>query len=124
MRLLVCGDRNWNDRKAIYRQLDRWLAAYPNEHLVLIEGGARGADAIAGTWADDRGIEHLRFPADWKRYGRGAGPVRNRQMLNEGHPSLVFAFHNDLDASKGTRDMVECARQAGVLVRVFASSSP
>jgi len=48
----------------------------------------------------------LEFPARWDLYGRAAGPLRNSQMLKEGKPNLVIAFHDNLDSSKGTKDMV------------------
>jgi hypothetical protein len=58
------------------------------------------------------------FPADWEQYGRAAGPIRNQQML-EAKPDRVFAFHEDLEHSKGTGDMVRRARKAGVPVEVI-----
>ena len=47
-----------------------------------------------------------RYPADWDRHGRQAGVIRNRQMITEGNPNLVVAFHADIERSKGTKDMV------------------
>jgi hypothetical protein len=79
---------------------------------VLIEGDARGADRIAGEWADLRDIEHIKFTADWKKFGRPAGPIRNEQMLREGKPDLVIA----LPGSRGTAHMVRIAREASVRV--------
>ena len=85
-----------------------------------MHGGARGADSIAGEEAKEFGLTVLAFSADWRRYGRAAGPIRNLQMLEEGKPDLVIAFHADLDHSKGTKDMVEQARKAGIKVEVQA----
>jgi hypothetical protein len=79
---------------------------------MMIEGDARGADRIAGEWADLRGIEHVNFSADWKKLGRTAGPIRNEQMLREGKPDLVIA----LPGGRGTAHMVRIAREAGVRV--------
>ena len=55
-----------------------------------------------------------KYPADWTRYGYAAGPIRNQQMLDEGRPSLVLAFHNDFEHSKGTKDMIDKARKANI----------
>mgnify|MGYP001570460813 CR=1 FL=1 len=117
MRVLVCGSRDWTDPEPILRE----LRALPPGEVVVIHGAAQGADTIAGVAA-----RHLQFrvevyPADWKRYGRAAGPIRNRQMLLVGRPDVVLAFHRDIDASSGTKDMVRQARRAGVPVRVFAA---
>ena len=83
---------------------------------MVIHGAARGADTIAADLAKGMGMKVLPFPAKWDRYGRAAGPIRNRQMLWEGHPDVVHAFHTDLEASNGTADMVKQAEKAGIPV--------
>lgn len=85
----------------------------------LIEGEAKGADSIARDCAKYLGMIVLPFPAQWKKYGgrgRGnpAGPIRNQQMLDEGKPNLVVAFHNNIDKSKGTKDMLNRTKKAGI----------
>lgn len=117
MRVLVCGSRDFDDRAAIGNRL--WVLMARIGPFTVIEGDARGADRIAGEWADLMGVPHLRFPADWKRYGRAAGPIRNQQMLDEGRPDLVLAFTHDITTSKGTKDMVTRAQQAGLPVYIF-----
>lgn len=112
MRVLVCGSRDWNDFETIHRELERLSPE------VVITGGCRGADAIAHTWAKRRGIDAPEFRANWKAYGRAAGPIRNVQMLEEGKPDLVLAFHDNLAASKGTRDMCDQALRRGVRVTI------
>ncbi|NLX94715.1 MAG: DUF2493 domain-containing protein [Rhodopirellula sp.] len=109
MRFLVTGGRNFADRDFLFATLDRLRA----EHgfTLLIHGDARGADRLAGEWARDRGIQILACPADWKRFGRGACPKRNRQMLAE-KPDLVVAF----PGGSGTSHMVIIAEEAGVKV--------
>lgn len=119
MRLLVCGDRNWTDREYLYESLDAVHSSYGVE--VVIEGEARGADILGRFWAKDRGIPVQPYPADWDQYKKAAGPIRNREMLNDGKPDAVIAFHPDILNSKGTRDMVNVARKAGVPVRVLPS---
>jgi len=84
----------------------------------LIEGEARGADSMARDIALARGWEVIRVPADWVKYGRGAGPIRNQQMLDMG-PDQVWAFHDNLACSKGTLDMVRRSKRAGKDVKYF-----
>lgn len=83
-----------------------------------MHGGATGADDMAGACAEfaDSITEVIVVKADWKQYGRAAGPIRNQQMI-DCHPDLVLAFHNDLEHSKGTKDCVNRARKAGIDVR-------
>jgi len=110
MRVLVCGGRAFADRALLESALDRLFALRPFD--VLIEGDARGADRLAGAWAEARGITHLVFKADWDAHGAKAGPIRNQQMLDEGKPDLVVAFHG----RSGTAHMKRIARAAGVAV--------
>lgn len=98
--------------------------------LTVVEGGARGADRCAGRWAAaarSRGVGWLRIDADWRRYRRAAGPIRNGWMLayllqarDLGHAVGVLAFHDDLERSRGTANMVGIAEAAGVPVKRFA----
>lgn len=113
-RVLVCGDRNWHDRQYLYGKLDD-IDTFAGI-TTIIEGEAPGADTFAREWAEERGVTVEQYPALWDRYGRAAGSVRNRQMLMEGKPDLVVAFHEDLARSKGTADMVRQASRAGVEV--------
>lgn len=76
---------------------------------------------MAKAVAQSQGYTVESYPADWKRYGRAAGPIRNRQMLEEGKPDLIIAFHSNLAESRGTANMVKIARKAGIEVRVFTS---
>lgn len=111
MKVLICGDRNWRDEAAIASCID----ALPLG-AIIIQGEARGADKIAGRLAAKKGFHVMSFPANWNRYGKAAGPIRNRQMMQEGSPHLTVFFHNNLRQSKGTRDMVKVSVDKGVPV--------
>ena len=110
MRVLVCGGRDFADFAMACRTLDELHAETPIS--VVIHGAARGADTMAESWARSRGVAYERYPADWDRDGRAAGPIRNRRMLVEGKPDLVVAF----PGGRGTANMVEQAAKAGVRV--------
>lgn len=121
MRLLVCGDRKWTDERAMARKLK------PVIHLieVLMHGDADGADKLSAVVARQLGLPEEKikaFPADWDTFHKAAGPIRNQQMLTEGRPTDVYAFHHDLSKSKGTRDMVMRARKVLPFDRVWVSS--
>lgn len=111
MRVLICGDRNWDNEQIIRETLEHLIILY-GENLILIEGEARGADSISAEMAEDLGMSEdriKRFPAKWKIYGRAAGPIRNKEMLRRGKPDLVIAFNNDIAKSKGTKHMLRIA---------------
>lgn len=127
MRVLVSGDRNWDDEKIIRTILVGFASC--DYETVVIEGDAKGADKIAGDWArgcesspsntyeDGMGlVTDACYPADWETYRKAAGPIRNKQMLVEGKPDIVLAFHDDLENSRGTGNMVNIASEVGIPV--------
>lgn len=118
MRVLVCGARDYHDKGKVWRRLDELKRLYPTT-LVIIEGEARGADTYAREWAEKYLSPNYlkKFPAQWKIYGRGAGPLRNKQMLEEGKPDLVLAFGGK--GGTGTNHMISIAKRAGVPVREY-----
>jgi hypothetical protein len=110
MRLLVCGGREFNDFAAVSDELT-WLSG-SHSIDVVIHGGARGADTLAGEWAKLNRIPIQVYRADWGKHGKAAGPLRNKQMLVEGKPDMVLAF----PGGRGTANMIAQAREAGVTV--------
>lgn len=113
MRVLICGSRDWIDREAIRS----WLSKLQDwGYDTVVEGEAKGADSIARDEAKAMGFKVIPFVAQWGEYHKAAGVIRNQQMLDEGKPSLVLFFHYNLQQSKGTKDMVDRARRAGIQV--------
>lgn len=110
MRILVCGGRNYDPLK-VEDYLNEYFKYRPRPDGV-IEGGATGADTGARRWGRNNQIPVQTFPADWDGYGKSAGYIRNKQMLDEGQPDLVMAF----PGGKGTSNMIEQAKKAGVEV--------
>lgn len=128
-RVLICGDRNWGklsvpNQPYALKSLQVIIDALSKVHQekgveAVIEGEAAGADTMGRIAAERLGIEVLKFPADWRKHGKSAGPIRNRQMLTEGKPTLVLAFHQFIENSKGTKDMVNAARKEGIPTEVI-----
>ena len=108
-RILICGDRNYKD----WIKVQDYLNTIPRT-AIIIHCGARGADRLAGNLATSLKMKVIKFPAEWDKYGKGAGLIRNQQMLDEGHPDLVIYFHKDIENSKGTKDMAMRAITKGI----------
>lgn len=125
MKVLVCGSRTLTDPKpmdvilyGLWRPLltDYGKAAKRDGVMTVIEGGAKGADALAAFWAQSHeGVTWIQCPANWAQDGKAAGPIRNQRMLDRNEPDLCLAFvDKPLAQSKGTADMVARARKANV----------
>jgi len=120
-RILICGDRAWKNRESVARVLEQMVKKYGRENILVIEGGAEGADSIGREEALRLGITVCTFHANWKWFGKAAGPIRNTKQLKWGRPDRVYAFHKFLPNSKGTKDMVKKAEAKGVKVLVRTS---
>lgn len=116
MRVLICGSRGWKDSRpinALIAGLDV-LAEAAGEELVIIHGDAKsGADKLADSLGRQWGAEVIRVPADWDRYGKAAGPIRNQRMIDEYDPDQVWAFRT-YGKSNGTDDMVARGEKAEI----------
>jgi len=109
LRVIVCGGRDFTDRRFVFDSLDRIDKTFPIG--LVIHGAQRGPDRISGEWAKERGRKWREFPADWKKYDKQAGPVRNRKMIEHG-ADFVIAFPGGI----GTANMMRQASEAGLIV--------
>lgn len=116
---IVCGGRDLTDRDLVFHALDTlWKQG---RFEAIVEGGQRtrdkktgqligGADFWAHAWAVARGVPHFTEPADWDKWGKRAGPIRNLAMITKFDPKLVVAF----PGGRGTADMIERAEEYGI----------
>lgn len=100
MKLAVIGSRTWTNQSL----LENTLATFCKEHNVseIISGGACGADIAAENWAFKQGIARTVFDADWNKYGRGAGPIRNAQIVAAADAVLAFVVPETCKDCAGT----------------------
>lgn len=120
MRVLVCGSRGFEDTvlmRAVFENMLKGFAEFSNQPPAIVEGCARGADRLAEQVAGEFDLEVDHFPADWNRWGRGAGYKRNIQMLDSGI-TVVLAFWDGV--SKGTKHTIDQAKARGIPVEVWA----
>lgn len=105
--ILVSGSRDWTDVETIHAVLQRWVgrALVP---VVIMHGDCpTGADRIANDWAEAKGIKVDRHPAQWEKYGKAAGPIRNTEMVRT-RPRIALLFRRN--HSRGTTDTLERLR--------------
>ena len=105
MKIAVIGSRDFED----YALLESKLNTLENI-TSIISGGAKGADSLAEQYALQHSIDVVVIKPDWKRYNRGAGLVRNKEIVDMA--DLVVAFWNG--KSKGTLDVIEYSKKQTV----------
>ena len=109
MKILICGGRNFIDIDRGFKELDNFHREHGVTHV--IHGAARGADSVGSAWANNRNIPQTEYPANWNKYGRSAGYLRNTKMANA-KPDAVLAF----PGGRGTQHMIDIARKRGIPV--------
>ena len=122
IRLLIAGSRTFDDFEMLQRITDETLRMmkqkHPDSSINIISGGATGADSFATIYAKLNIIPYKEFPAKWNLYGKSAGPIRNKEMLDyilDGIP-YILAFWDC--KSRGTKYMIDIAERAGVPMTV------
>jgi len=103
-KVAIIGSRTFDD----YEQVKLVLAEYVDQIELVVSGGAKGADTLAERFAKDYSIPTQIFRADWNRYGKAAGHIRNKDIVNAS--DVVFAFWDG--KSKGTEGAMKLARAA------------
>jgi len=123
MKILITGDREWTDVEAVVAALEGFPPG-----TILVHGACRGADLTCAAVAESLGFIIKAYPADWNTYGRAAGPIRNQQMLNvenvvEEPIDECIAFHNNIENSRGTKDMISRCSRANIKTRLITSKT-
>jgi hypothetical protein len=119
LKILVTGSRDWTDARRIQEEIFRALyeTKTPHDEAALIHGACpSGADAIADQYGTDTGMHVVRVPADWGRWKRRAGFIRNAEMV-ELEPDICLAFIRN--GSRGASMTADLARRAGIETREF-----
>ena len=115
-RILVTGSRDWDDISQIFNILNHLMKRW-GTNLIIVHGGARGADTMAGQWAGVQFLQEEVHPADWDKYGKRAGFVRNAEMVALGADICVAFIKNN---SKGATICADLAEKSGILtLRVY-----
>lgn len=112
--VIVAGGRDFSNYELMKGKLDSLLRSKNPEDVVIVSGGARGADSLGERYARERGYKVWQFKPDWNRLGKRAGFVRNTEMAD--HSDALVAFHDGF--SRGTMQMIETAKERGLAVRV------
>jgi hypothetical protein len=124
MNILITGDRNFNNWNTINSSFDKLTDLYPTKYNIsevdkkninVIHGDCRGADKMCGYVAKKLGYNIVCKPADWKKYGKAAGPIRNKEMIDlithdykeNKIKFIILIFHENIEESRGTKNCIQ-----------------
>jgi hypothetical protein len=114
MKVIIAGGRDFYDYKKLKSACSYFLKNEPNAEIV--SGAANGADKLGERYAREHGLRISSHPADWDRYKKSAGYIRNKEMAE--YADALIAFWDG--KSKGTKHMIDLAREHGLKVRVIS----
>lgn len=119
MKVIIAGSRNFHKSKVVYQFVNDKVKGGLKIEQVLC-GCARGVDEIGRQWALDNNVPVKEFPADWNKYGRAAGHIRNSQMVKEAD-ALIAVWDGK---SRGTKDTIDKAETKGIPVFILCFGKP
>ena len=115
-KVIIAGGRDFHDFPTLCVTMDNLLKEKVRTcKITIISGGARGADTLGERYAKLRNLTVIRMKADWKKYGRTAGFVRNGDMLNRADGVVCFWDKR----SKGTLHMIDITNEADKPLRII-----
>jgi len=124
-RIMVTGHLQFANTDALVYLFQQYRERFAGSETVFVHGNARGADTLSARVAGEI-IPDITFdvhPPLWDQFGRGAGPIRNQQMVDTG-PTLAIAFAWDGEFDRGTCDTMRRIESAGIpMIRVNANNS-
>jgi hypothetical protein len=115
MKLIIAGGRDFSDKALMRESMELLWGSVYDPITEVVCGMARGADLFGRCWAIENGIDVKEFPADWDRWGRRAGFVRNGEMADYAQSAVVFWDGQ----SKGSRHMINLMEAMGKNVTII-----
>ncbi len=119
MKLIIAGSRTFNDYERLEKVcnwflIDSACSGIEYGNIIVVSGGAKGADELGKTYAKKHGFSIKQFPAEWDKYGKSAGAIRNAEMADFANHCICFWDGK----SAGTKNMIEVAKEQGLKLHV------
>ncbi len=114
MKLIIAGSRGFTDYECLKETCNFLLSNILDDNIEIISGTAKGADQLGERYAEEMGYKIKRFPAEWDKYGKGAGFRRNTIMAK--YSDTLIAFWDG--KSNGTKHMIGVARKNNLNVKI------
>ena len=114
MKVIIAGSRNFTNYQKLKKQCDQFLQNQTDIEIVSGEH-YKGADKLGEKYAAEKEFPLTKFPANWYRYGKAAGPKRNEYMAN--YADALIAFWDS--KSRGTKNMIQLAKQKNLKIKII-----
>ncbi len=112
MKVIIAGGRQFNDYSLLFDVCSHMLQN--QKEVEIVSGTAGGADKLGERFAQEKGYALKQFPANWEKFGKGAGYIRNKEMAE--YADALVCFWDG--KSKGTKHMIDLAEKQGIRVKV------
>ena len=115
-KIIIAGGRDFMDYNLLKEKTNKILQEKRVSHkIVIISGCARGADTLGLRYASENAFDVEEYPANWDKYGKKAGYMRNVEMAE--NADALIAFWDG--KSKGTKHMIDIATERNLPTRVI-----
>ena len=112
MRIIIAGSRDFSDYVFLQTSMDAFAS---DTQVTVLSGTARGADRLGERWARSVGAPIERYPAQWSKYGKSAGVIRNVEMASAADTLALFWD----GSSRGSAHMLSFAKKKGLDIHLF-----
>ena len=113
MKVIIAGSRNFKEYQKLKTECNYFLQGQKN--ITIVSGDHyKGADKLGIQYANEKGFKLIKFPAEWNKFGKAAGPIRNKEMAV--FADVLIAFWDG--RSRGTQNMIRLANQKGLRIKV------
>jgi len=115
MKVIIAGSRNFIDYQKLKKECDQFLQV--QKDIKIVSGcHYKGADKLGIQYANEKGFNLIKIPAEWNKFGKAAGPKRNKEMAI--FSDALIAFWDG--KSRGAKNMIQLAKQNGLMVQVVS----
>lgn len=115
MKIIIAGGRDFNNYELLEKELYKILPRKRDEPIEIVSGGATGADALGEKYAKEHFLRVKKFPANWDKWGKSAGPKRNTEMAD--YANILIAFYDG--KSRGTANMILTAKIKNLKIHII-----
>lgn len=111
----IVGSRSFHNYDFLKEKVNDFINEIDEEITTIVSGGASGVDRLAEKFAKENNLKLMVFHAEWEKYGRGAGPIRNIKIVENSDYIIAFPSKN----GRGTQDTIKKAEKKKKIVKIY-----